>query len=238
LRSKTPPLPTLDKNRKKLCSTEFFFETQNSQRIKKKIETSFYKKLKRKIANRMNTQKPTDIIIMNASTEPKPIIKREADVPDDYVIPPILHHKFVVCDVVRNKNIEESSISNPNGDCYEASLKLKFKLSGIGAIRVRGGISSKFVVGQIEEGGLPSHIEHCWVEAKGLVYDWSQGRNLIMKKEDWYRMYEIGETEIGIGTAGRFKGEDFGIPKDKLHLLDLMDSKVAIAILLPQMEKI
>ena len=156
-------------------------------------------------------------------------IKTEASVPDDFVMPPILYSRFVESEVVRNKKIETSSLQNANGDCFEASLHLKLKLSGIGAIRVKGGVSSKWIVGQVEEGGLPPYIEHCWVEAKGLVYDWSQGKNLIMKKEDWYSMYEIIETEIGIGAVGRFKDETFGLDKKSLRTLDRMDCKTAFA---------
>jgi hypothetical protein len=161
-------------------------------------------------------------------------IKTEAIVPDDFVMPPILYSRFVECEVVRNKKIEDSSQSNPNGDCYEASMKLKLKLSGIGAVRVRGGVSSKWIVGQVDEGGLPPYIEHCWVEAKGIVYDWSQGKNLMMKKEDWYSIYEIRETEVGTGTLGRFNDEYFGINKKhkkELFKLDNMDAKLALQII-------
>ena len=175
----------------------------------------------------MNTQKQNKMTTL----------KTEADVPDDFVMPPILYSRFVESEVVRNKKIETSSITNANGDCYEASMKLKLKLTGIGAVRVRGGISSRFIVGQVEEGGLPSHIEHCWVEAKGLVYDWSQGKNLMMKKEDWYSMYDIKETEIGTGTFGRFKDEYFGFTTKKgkpqldiLRQLDTMECKLALQI--------
>ena len=170
----------------------------------------------------MNTQK------QNKMTT----IKTEADVPDDFVMPTLLYSRFVECEVVRNKKIEESSQSNPNGDCYEASMKLKLKLSGIGAVRVRGGVSSKFIVGQVEAGGLPPYIEHCWVEAKGVCYDWSQGKQLMAKKEDWYSMYEIRETEIGTGTFGRFKDETFGIKsKKELLKLDRMECKLALQII-------
>jgi len=156
-----------------------------------------------------------------------------ADIPDDVVVPTLLYSRFTEAEVVRNRKIEESSSSNPNGDCYEASMKLKLKLSGIGAIRVRGGISSKFVVGQIEEGGLPPYIEHCWVEAKGIVYDWSQGKNIMAKKEDWYSLYDIKETEIGTGTFGRFKDETLGTKsKKELYLLDnFSDLKLALKFL-------
>ena len=174
----------------------------------------------------MNTQKQNK---MNT-------LKTEASVADDFVMPPILYSRFVESEVVRNKKIETSSITNANGDCYEASMKLKLKLSGIGAVRVRGGVSSRFIVGQVDE-GLPSHIEHCWVEAKGLVYDWSQGKNLMMKKEDWYSMYDIKETEIGTGTFGRFKDEYFGFTTKKgkpqleiLRQLDTMDCKLALQL--------
>jgi hypothetical protein len=159
-------------------------------------------------------------------------LKTTADVPNDFVAPQFLYAKFVESDEERDKKIAESSQSNPNGDCYEASLNLKLKLSGIGAVRVRGGVSSKFIVGQVEAGGLPPYIEHCWVEARGVVYDWSQGKQLIMKKEEWYRMYEIIETEIGIGAVGRFKDETFGLTKKSLRELDRMDSKLALACIL------
>jgi hypothetical protein len=160
-------------------------------------------------------------------------LRTTADIPDDVVMPTLLYSRFVEAEVVRNRKIKESSSSNPNGDCYEASMKLKLKLSGIGAIRVRGGISSKFIVGQIEEGGLPPYIEHCWVEAKGIVYDWSQGRNIMAKKEDWYSLYDIKETEIGTGTFGRFKDETFGMKsKKELNLLDnFSDLKLALKFL-------
>jgi hypothetical protein len=156
-------------------------------------------------------------------------LRTTASVLNDYVAPPVLYKRFVESEVVRNKKIADSSPTNPSGDCYEASLQLKLKLTGIGAIRVRGGISSKFIIGQVVEDELPSHIEHCWVEAKGVVYDWSQGKNLMMKKEDWYSMYEIVETEVGVGTFGRFKDETFGLTsKRDLIMIDSMDCKLAL----------
>jgi hypothetical protein len=171
----------------------------------------------------MNTQKQNKITT----------IKTKADVPDDFVMPPFLYSRLVESAEVRNKKIEASSITNALGDCYEASLNLKLKLFRLGAIRVRGGITSRFIVGQVEEGGLPSHIEHCWVEANGLVYDWSQGKNIIMKKEDWYNLYDIKETEIGVGTFGRFKDEKLGTTsKKQLHILDTLDSKEALKVAL------
>jgi hypothetical protein len=159
-------------------------------------------------------------------------IKTEASVPDDFVMPTILYKRFVESDAERERKIAESSMTNGTGDCYEASMRLKIKLTGIGGVRVRGGISSKFIVGIIDTGTIPDYLTHCWVEANGLVYDWSQGKNLIMKKEDWYRMYEIKETEIGTGTFGRFKGEDFGIKsKRELFKIDRMDCKLALNVL-------
>jgi len=110
-------------------------------------------------------------------------------------------------------------------------MKLKIKLSGIGAIRVRGGVSSRFVVGQVEEGGLPPYIEHCWVEAKGLVYDWSQGKNLMMKKEDWYSMYDIKETEIGVGAIGRFTEELSHLSNPLIKKIDSMTPKLALSVI-------
>ena len=178
-----------------------------------KIETIFPEKVK-------SILPVTD---MNTTT-----LKTEADVPDDFVEPEYLYARFVESEIVRNKKIEESSNSNPNGDCYDASMITKLKLSGLGAVRVRGGVSSKFVVGQVEEGGLPPYIEHCWVEARGVVYDWSHGKNIMMKKEDWYSMYEIVETEIGTGTFGRFKDETHGKSKKELFIIDRMDCKLAL----------
>ena len=163
---------------------------------------------------------------MNTTT-----LKTEADVPDDFVIPELLYSRFVESEILRNKKIEESSHSNPGGDCYYASMITKLKLSGLGAVRVRGGISSKFIVGQVEEGGLPPYIEHCWVEARGVVYDWSQGKNIMAKKEDWYNLYEIRETEIGTGTFGRFKDETYGKSKKELFIFDIMDCKLALQIM-------
>jgi hypothetical protein len=159
-------------------------------------------------------------------------IKTKADVPDDFVMPPILYSRIVESEAIRNKKTANSSISNPQGNCFEASLFTKVKLSRLGSIRVKGGISSKFIIGQVDEGGLPPYIEHCWVEANGLVYDWSQGKNVIMKKEDWYRMYEIRETEIGIGAIGRFKHETFELNKKSLQKLDKMNCKDALDCIL------
>jgi hypothetical protein len=167
----------------------------------------------------MNTQKQNKITT----------IKTEADVPDDFVMPPFIYSRFVESDEVRHKKYANNSLSEPQGDCYYASMTLKLKLFRLGAVRVRGGISSKFCLDR----ELSPYFEHCWVEANGLVYDWSQGKNNIMKKEDWYSMYEIKETEIGTGTFGRFKDETLGVKsKKQLHKLDRMDSKEALKIAL------
>jgi hypothetical protein len=158
-------------------------------------------------------------------------IKTEADVPDDFVMPPIIYSRLVESDEVRNKKIANSSLSKPQGDCREASLFTKVKLYRLGAVRVRGGITSKFIVGQVEEGGLPPYVEHCWVEAKGLVYDWSQGKNLIMKKEDWYSFYDIKETEIGVGVLGMFAGEFSYLSEPVVKEINSMNPKRALAVL-------
>jgi hypothetical protein len=157
-------------------------------------------------------------------------LKTKADVPDDFVMPEILYAKFVVDDATWRKTTAQSSMDNPQGDCREASMKLKVKLSGIGAVRVRGGISSKFIVGMVDE-NTPDYIEHFWVEAKGLVYDWSQGKNVIMKREVWYDLYKIQDSQTGTGVLGRFDDEKFGLTRKELIALDNTDPKVAVKLI-------
>jgi hypothetical protein len=151
---------------------------------------------------------------------------------EDFEMPEVLYCKRIISDEEWKQIISQSSLSCPQGDCRIISRMLKLKLSGIGAIRVKGGVSTRFVVGVIEE-NTPSHIEHCWVEAKGIVYDWSQGRKVMMKKEVWYKMYDIRDVEIGIGTMGRFKDETYeGLTTPRqLAIMDNMNPKIALELI-------
>lgn len=157
-------------------------------------------------------------------------LKTTIDNERDFVMPEILYARFVVDDATWNKKVGNSTMENPQGDCREASMKLKIKLSGIGAVRVRGGISQRFIVGMVDE-NTPDYIEHFWVEANGLVYDWSQGKNVIMRKEVWYDLYKIQNAQTGTGVLGRFADEDFGLTKKELIRLDNTDPKVAVKLL-------
>lgn len=168
-----------------------------------------------------------------------PILKTK---PKDYDRPPVVTGEDGVmrstnsatfyARVVDNSfliNMSSSSMDNPLGNCSEASMTTRVKLSKNGAIRVRGGLSSDFAVGIISKN--QKEITHYWVEAGGKVWDWSQGKNVIMDKEIYYALYKIETTEVGVGMLGRFPEEFDDLPPSALKIIDNLSQVEALALL-------
>jgi len=111
------------------------------------------------------------------------------------------------------------------GDCAEKSMLCKLKLNKIGAVRKRGVMSKQFLTGK----SFGDDFIHYWVEARGLVYDISQGKQRITDIKTFYELYGVERVEEGQGTFGRFKEElkeDF--TKKELRMMDAMDFDTAL----------
>jgi hypothetical protein len=83
--------------------------------------------------------------------------------------------------------------SNDFGDCYEASGRLI--LFDSGQIDPYGELY--LVHGMVDgQGGLSGvRFDHAWCEDDHLVYDFSNGRKLILPKEYYYRVGNITDSE-------------------------------------------
>jgi hypothetical protein len=123
--------------------------------------------------------------------------------------------------------------TEPKGDCAEKSMLCKLKLNKIGAVRKRGVMSKQFLTGR----AFGEDFIHYWVEAKGLVYDISQGKQRITDIKTFYELYGVERVEEGKGTFGRFKEEltaDFN--KKELKKVDAMDFDTALSVGINVME--
>jgi hypothetical protein len=115
--------------------------------------------------------------------------------------------------------------TEPKGDCAEKSMLCKLKLNKIGAVRKRGVMSKQFLTGR----AFGDDFIHYWVEAKGLVYDISQGKQRITDIKTFYELYGVERVEEGNGTFGRFKEEltaEFN--KQELKNMDKLDFDTAL----------
>jgi len=126
-----------------------------------------------------------------------------------------------------NYDDDVDTATEAKGDCAEKSMLCKLKLNKIGAVRKRGVMSKQFLVGQ----SFGDDFIHYWVEARGLVYDISQGKQRITDIKTFYELYGVERVEDGNGTFGRFKEEltaDF--TKKELKKFDVMDFDKALLI--------
>lgn len=80
------------------------------------------------------------------------------------------------------------------GDCYEAGCRLILELDDFKYRLVHG-----MVNGQGKLSGL--RFGHCWVETSKLVYDFSNGRELVIPKEEYYAIGRINPNECKYYTC-------------------------------------
>jgi hypothetical protein len=52
-----------------------------------------------------------------------------------------------------------------------------------------------------------------------------------MKREVWYDLYKIQDSQTGTGVLGRFDDEKFGLTRKELIALDNTDPKVAVKLI-------
>jgi hypothetical protein len=72
-----------------------------------------------------------------------------------------------------------------NGDCYEAAAKLLlFGNMPLDARLVHGNVIGQGPVAGIRYG-------HAWVEIDDIVFDHSNGRRVVMRREEYYRLGQI-----------------------------------------------
>jgi len=99
------------------------------------------------------------------------------------------------------------------GNCVSSSLRTYYKMRKIGAVRVRG--KRRREREDDKEQGTNTNW-HYWVENKGMCFDLSGGLQQIFKKEDYYRLSEITETEeadLGAFFSTEIKNKLTGLPK-------------------------
>jgi hypothetical protein len=100
------------------------------------------------------------------------------------------------------------------GNCVSSSLRTYYKMRKNGAVRVRGKRCRER--DDDKEQGTDKNY-HYWVENKGMCFDLSGGLQQIFKKEDYYRLSDISETEEA--DLGAFFSSEI---KNKMKLTEAM----------------
>ena len=95
-------------------------------------------------------------------------------------------------DDIHEKKIDIDSISDKykNGNCYEAAMKQMWDYyrKGIKEVKLVHGV----VTGQGELDGI--QFSHAWIEVNGIVLDMSNGREVVMPKNLYYKLGKIKIT--------------------------------------------
>ena len=77
------------------------------------------------------------------------------------------------------------------GDCYEQMIATWKKLGRLGAKMMLGEMRSMAGEWQNFDCGRGMPLWHCWVEYHDMVYDTSQGQNILMPKEMYYKAFRV-----------------------------------------------
>lgn len=80
-------------------------------------------------------------------------------------------------------------MQNKKGNCYQSAGNFIINNSNIPILLCHGLVS-----GQGKLKGL--RIEHAWCELGDIVFDCSNGRNIVMRKEEYYKIGKIKEKEV------------------------------------------
>ena len=80
---------------------------------------------------------------------------------------------------------------NRNGDCYSSAVNLVMKLNSMGDKKAK--LVHGIVTGQGALKGL--EYSHAWVESGDMVLDYSNGRELVVPKELYYKIGKITKTK-------------------------------------------
>jgi len=77
------------------------------------------------------------------------------------------------------------------GDCYEQMIAVWKKLGRLGAKMMIGETRSMAGEWRNFDCGRGMPLWHCWVEYHDMVYDTSQGQNIVMPKEMYYTAFRV-----------------------------------------------
>ena len=104
--------------------------------------------------------------------------------------------------VFDEQRFDAARIGLLQGDCIISSFETWWKLRRIGAVRCRG-------KRHIERDSPDPDALHYWVEAKGLIYQRTNGITQIVSIDEYYRVMEITDVERSIYF------DNFENPSDK-----------------------
>jgi hypothetical protein len=114
--------------------------------------------------------------------------------------------------------IHKKTVKPHSGKCVRDSFITWQKLRNIGARRMRGmHLMNENIIGG---NGDETSFFHCWVEAKGLVYNVNDYQVNIMPIQNYYAIFQpfyIEEADDGIFTTNNSK---LMCGPDKIHLLE------------------
>jgi hypothetical protein len=77
------------------------------------------------------------------------------------------------------------------GDCHEQMIAVWKKLGRLGAKMMLGETRSMAGEWRNFDCGRGMPLWHCWVEYQDMVYDTSQGQNILMPKEMYYTAFRV-----------------------------------------------
>jgi len=77
------------------------------------------------------------------------------------------------------------------GDCYEKMVETYKKLGNLGARMMLGETRSMAGEWRNFDCGRGMPLWHCWVEYRDMVYDTSQGQNILMPTEMYYKAFRV-----------------------------------------------
>lgn len=97
------------------------------------------------------------------------------------------------------------------GDCYEQMIATWKKLSKMEAKMMLGEIRSKAGEWQNFDCGRGMPLWHCWVEYRDMVYDTSQGQNILMPREMYYKAFRVQTSREYPTTSTAPKATDKGL---------------------------
>lgn len=97
------------------------------------------------------------------------------------------------------------------GDCYEQMIAVWKSLGRLGAKMMLGETRSMAGEWRNFDCGRGMPLWHCWVEYHDMVYDTSQGQNILMPKEMYYTAFRVQTAMPYPTTESAPKAEKEGL---------------------------
>jgi hypothetical protein len=98
----------------------------------------------------------------------------------------------------------EDKNNNGDGDCFEVAGKFILENPGLPATLVHA-----MVTGQGKISGI--RFSHAWVEIGDVVFDYSNGRRIVVRKEQYYKLGKVKKVR------GQYAAYDYDQAVEKMR---------------------